>query len=393
MYKLPNINIVNSNYMIADQLDIINEVRAFTDTEIRPFAKEFEENEAIPNDLIKKMAQMGYLGACFPKEYGGLGLNSIAYGQFTEEVGKACSSVRAILTVHSSLVGETILRWGTQEQKSTIIPAMASGKKIAAFALTEPEVGTDAKSVRTTHKKEGNSYIINGKKKWITLGNIADLFIVISSCEGKITAFLIDRETEGVSTKPIKGLLAGRAAHIAEIEFNNVKVPRENILGKEDNGFSYIVNTALDFGRYSIAWGGLAIAQESLECMVSYSRNRKQFGKGLHTFQLIQGMIGDAVTKVRAARALCLNAGKLRTEKSEDAIMETTIAKYYTSVIANEIAKDAVQVHGGNGCYNEYPVERLFREAKILEIIEGTSQIQQEIIANFGFRRYYLRRD
>ena len=206
----------------------------------------------------------------------------------------------------------------------------------------------------------------------------------------KITAFLVDRECEGITTTPIRGLLASRAAHIAEIEFNNVKVPKENILGKEGNGFTYIVNTALHFGRYSVAWGGLAIAQESLEAMVAYSRNRKQFGEKIYTFQLIQGMIGDAVTKIHAARALCLNAGKLRKEKHNDAVLETTIAKYFTSTIANQISSDAVQMHGGNGCYNKYPVERLFREAKILEIVEGTSQIQQQIIASFGLRRYFF---
>lgn len=373
-----------------DQLEIINEVRAFANKEIRPFASEFEEKERIPRELIDKMAKKGYLGACFPKEYGGLELDPIAYGQFTEEVGKACASTRALLTVNTSLVGETILRWGTEKQKNKFLPAIVKGEKLAAFALTEPDVGTDAKSVKTSYKKDSEYYIINGQKKWITFGDIANLFLVIASNEEQITAFLIERETPGITTKPIKGLLAGRAAHIAEIEFKNVRVPKENILCKEGHGFTYVVNTALDYGRYSIAWGGLGIAQESLEAMISYSRNRKQFGKGLYTFQLIQGMIGDAVTKVHAARALCLNAGKLRIEKNNDAVMETTIAKYYTSIIANEIAKDAVQVHGGNGCCNEYPVERLFREAKILEIIEGTSQIQQEIIAKFGLRRYFI---
>jgi alkylation response protein AidB-like acyl-CoA dehydrogenase len=374
------------------QQKIIEEVKDFALNEIRPYASEFEEKECIPRKLINEMAQRGYLAACFPKEFGGLGLDAVYYGLLTEEIGKACASTRSLLTVHTSLVGETILRWGTEEQKNNILPLMARGEKLAAFALTEPEVGTDAKSVRTNYKKNGNCYIINGKKKWITLSDIADLFLVIASDQGRITAFLIDRKSKGITTNPIKGLLANRATHIAEVTFENVLVPEENILGNEGNGFNYIVNSALDYGRYSVAWGGLGIAQAALEEMIFYSRNRKQFNQGLYSFQLIQKMIGDSVTKIHAARALCLNAGKLRKEKNSDAVIETTIAKYFTSTIANQIASDAVQVHGGNGCYNKYPVERLFRESKILEIIEGTSQIQQEIIASFGLRKYYKKR-
>lgn len=368
---------------------IVEEAKAFAAQEIRPFAAQFEESAAIPRELIGKMAEKGYLSACFPKEYGGLELDPVYYGLFTEEIGKACASTRAILTVHTSLVGETLLRWGSEEQKKKWLPLMAGGEKIACFGLTEPDVGTDAKSIQTSYKKDGDKYIINGTKKWITLGNIADIFLVITKGEKGNSAFIVEREMEGLKTTPIQGLLAGRAAHIAEIEFKNVEVPAENLLVKEGSGFTYIVNTALDYGRYSIAWGGLGLVQEAIEAMVSYSRKRKQFGKKIHTFQLIQAMIGDAVTKAHAGRALCLKAGEMRKKGDTGAVMETTIAKYFTSKIAMEITTDAVQVHGGNGCYNKYPVERLFREAKILEIIEGTSQVQQEIIASYGLRQYY----
>ncbi|UCH96568.1 MAG: acyl-CoA dehydrogenase family protein [Candidatus Aminicenantes bacterium] len=371
------------------QREIVEEAKAFADKEIRPFAAQFEENEAIPRELIDKMAGKGFLAPCFPKEYGGLGLDPVYYGLFTEEIGKACASTRAILTVHTSLVGETLLRWGTDEQKKKWLPKMSSGEKIGCFGLTEPNVGTDAKSVQTSCKKQGSKYIINGTKKWITLGDIADFFLIITTGEKGVSAFLLERDMEGVKTTPIKGLLAGRAAHIALIELENVEVPPENLLAKEGSGFTYIVNTALDCGRYSIAWGGLGLCQEALEAMVSYSRKRKQFGKKLYNFQLVQGIIGDAVTKVHAGRALCLRAGELRKKGDANAVMETTIAKYYTSKIAMEITTDAVQIHGGNGCYNRFPVERLFREAKILEIIEGTSQVQQEIIANYGLRQYF----
>ncbi len=382
---------MNSFSMIADpddrQQKIVEAASRFVESEVRPFAGQFEEDGAIPRSLIDKMAARGYLGASFPGEYGGLGLDPVYYGLFTEEFGKGDASTRAILTVHTSLVGEALLRCGNPEQKKKWLPLMVSGEKIGAFGLTEPDVGTDAKSVQTTYRKEGNKYIINGKKKWITLGDIADFFIIITSGEKGNSAFLVERE-RGVKTTPLPGLLAGRAAHIALVELDNVEVPEENLLAKEGGGFSYVVNTALDHGRYSIAWGGLGLCQEALEAMVSYSRKRKQFGKKLYSFQLIQGIIGDAVTQIHAGRTLCLNAGEMRKKGSNDAVMQSTIAKYYTSKIAMEITTNAVQVHGGNGCYNKFPVERLFREAKILEIIEGTSQVQQEIISNYGLRAY-----
>lgn len=370
------------------QENIIEEATKFANTEISPYATEFDANEAIPQNLIDKLALKGYLAATFPKKYGGLELDSVYYGLFTEEIGKACCSTRSLITVHTSLVGESILRWGTEEQKNKWIPLMAKGKVISAFGLTEPDIGTDARNIQTTYIKSKNKYIINGKKKWITFGDRADLFLIVARNDNEISTFLVERNN-GVKSNRISGLLASRAASIAEIELENVEIPEENLLGKEGSGFTYVVNTALDHGRYSIAWSGVAIAQAALEEMVSYSRKRKQFGQKLHNFQFIQGMIGNAVTKIHAARALCLKAGEMRMTKHQDAIIETTIAKYYSSKIAMDITIDAVQVHGGNGCCNKYPVERLFREAKILEIIEGTSQIQQEIISSYGLRKYY----
>ena len=373
----------------TSQQKIVDDAGAFAEKEIQPFAAQFEIDEAVPRDLINKMAEKGYLAATFPESLGGLGMDPVYYGLLSEEIGKACSSTRALLTVHTSLVGEAILRWGKPEQKERWIRPMAKGEKLACFGLTEPDVGTDAKSVKTNYRKDGNTYIINGAKKWITFGDIADLILTVAAGEKGITAFMVEREMPGVKTTPIKGLLASRAAHIAEIEFTEVRVPEENVLGRVGGGFTYIVNTALDHGRYSIAWAGIALAQAAVDAMVTYARQRSQFGKKIYNHQLIQGIIGDAVTKVHAGRALCLRAGELRKANHSSAVIETTIAKYFTSKIAMEVAIDAVQVHGGNGCYNKYPVERFFREAKILEIIEGTSQVQQEIISSYGLRAYY----
>jgi alkylation response protein AidB-like acyl-CoA dehydrogenase len=369
-------------------MNIIEQVKEFVASEIRPFAADFDQNEQLPNELIKKMGSIGLLGACFPLEYGGLDLDPLSYGIVTEEIGKACCSTRSLLTVHTSLVGETILRFGTEKQKNKWLPLMAKGDVIAAFALTEPEIGTDAHSITTTYEISDTDFIINGKKKWITFGNIADIFLVLAANEKQTTCFLVERKFAGISTEPIKGLLANRASHIAEITFNNVHVPKENIIASLGQGFNYVVNYALSAGRYSIAWGGLAIAQEALEAMVKYSKERSQFGDKIYKFQLIQEVIAKAVVKIHAARALCIKVAELRSEGHNEADEETMIAKYFTSKIAMEIATDAVQVHGGNGCYNKYPVERLFREAKILEIVEGTTQVLNLIIAKSALRKY-----
>ena len=370
--------------------EFIKSAKDFVLNEIRPYVVEFENNEGIPRELILKMGKCGYLAATFPEKYGGLGVDAIQYGLLTEIIGKACPSTRALLTVQTSLVGETVLRWGTEQQKSKLLPLIAKGETVVAFALSEPKVGTDAGSVETSYVKYKDGFLINGKKKWITFGGIADVFLLIAvNSQGLSSAFLVDRETKGINVKKINGLLASKATYIAEIEFHDVYITEDKILGVEGGGNKYIVNTALHYGRYSIAWGGLAIAQEALESMVSYSRNRKQFGSKICDFQLIRAMIGDAVTKIHAGRALCLQAGELISNNENEAIIQTCIAKYFISVIANEIASDAVQIHGGNGCINVFPVERLFREAKLLEIIEGTNQIHQKIISDYGLRKYY----
>lgn len=377
-------------FLNEEQRALLESAKAFSKKYIGPYASQFDKEQKLPKDLITLMAEKKYLSATFPKKYGGLELDPVAYGLLTEEIGKHCNNTRGLQTVHVSLVGEALLKYGSPEQIDRWLPQMVSGEKIAAFALTEPDIGSDAKNLNTSYVKKGNKYIINGHKKWISFGEIAGLYLVVARNEEKITTFLVERETEGVEIKPMKGLLAGRASHIAEIIFKNVIVSENEIIGNVGAAFSSVVATALDHGRYSIAWGGVALAQAALEAMVSYSKKRTQFGEKIRSFQLIKQMIGDAVTEVHAARALCLSAGRLREDNSPDAINETCIAKYFSSKIAMNIAINAVQSHGGNGCCDKYPVERYFRDAKILEIIEGTSQIQQQIISNYGIRKYWI---
>jgi alkylation response protein AidB-like acyl-CoA dehydrogenase len=373
---------------ISQQEKIINEIGRFADEEIRPRAGQLDRSEELPRDIINKMAEKKLLLASLPEKYGGLGLDTVHYGFLTEEIAKACCSTAGLITVQCSLVGETLLKCGSEYLKDKWLPLLASGKKIGAFALSEPNIGSNARDVQTNYEQKSEGFILNGRKKWISFGDIAGIFIVIASSGSERTAFIVEREMDGLKTSPMKGLLARRASHVAEVELNDVYVPKENIIGRPGAGFPYVVGTALDHGRYSIAWSGVAVAQEALDNMVTYSRNRKQFDKKLCEFQLIQGMIADSVTKIHAARALCIRAGQLRQQGDSNAVTETTIAKYFTSKIAMEVATDAVQVHGGNGCSSSFPVERLFREAKVLEIIEGSSQIQQQMIAKYGLRQY-----
>ncbi|WP_054739357.1 acyl-CoA dehydrogenase family protein [Cellulosilyticum ruminicola] len=368
---------------------ILIEAEKFVNEVLRPNASKFEEQGYIDNEVIQEMAERGFLGAILPTEYGGLGLNALDYGYFTEIIGKACCATRTLLTVHTSLVGETILKLGSSEQKERYLYDIAQGKKIGCFALSEPETGTDATAVKTTYREEEDAYVINGSKKWISFGALADIFLVIAANEKTVTAFIVEKSMQGIKVEPMKGMLAGRAAQMAHITFDEVKVPKENVLGRIGAGFNFVANTALFYGRYSIAWAGLALSERALEEMVTYSRKREQFGKKIGEFQLVREMIADAVTKVHAARSLCIHVGQLRNENHRDQVMETNVAKYYTSKIANQVTADAVQVFGGNGCWNEYAPERLFREAKVLEIIEGTSQVQQMMIANYGLHKYY----
>ncbi len=375
------------------QKSILIKATEYAERVIRPQAGEFDRKEFLPREIIDSMASLGLLGAAIPQKYGGLGLDPLYYGQLTEIIGKVCSSTRSLLTVHTSLVGETLVKLANPAQRERFLPDLARGTKLACFALSEPNTGTDASSVKTTYKKIGDVFILNGRKKWITFAGIADLFLVIAADEetNKVSAFLVDAKMPGIEVIPMSGLLGNRAAYTAEIVFNNVEVAEGNVLCNLGEGFSFVVNTALFYGRYSIAWAGLAIGQAALEEMVSYARKREQFGEKIGKFQLVQGIIADAVTQVHAARALCNKAGEAFLAGDDSAVMDTNIAKYFTSKIAHKVASDAVQIFGGNGFWNQYPVERLFRESRLLEIIEGTSQIQQVMIANYGMRKYRKR--
>ncbi|MEO4052789.1 acyl-CoA dehydrogenase family protein [Solibacillus sp. CAU 1738] len=364
----------------AEQLKYQESFRNFVKTEIIPFAAKNDRTEYLPTELVEKVAKKGYLGATISEKYGGLGYDMITLGLLNEEVGRGCSSTRALLTVHG-MVAVAIEKWGTEEQREYWLPKMAKGEIIGAFGLTEPKIGSDAKSIETSAVLSDGNYILNGSKKWITMGQIADIFIVFAKLEGNPTAFLVEKNRQGFSTKKIHGLMGVRASMIAELFMDNCYIPEENMIGRAGTGLSHVALSCLDYGRYTIAWGCVGIGQECIEESVLYANKRKQFGCTLSQNQLIQKMITEMVVNVKAARLMCLNAGYLKEIGDPETIIETWKAKYFASTMINKVAGDALQIHGANGFSQEYPVERYYRDAKINEVIEGTTQMHEILIA------------
>ena len=300
--------------------------RAFVNQEIVPNADRYHLEERTPSDIIKKLAQQGYMGGVLPQDYGGGGMDMITFGLLIEQIGSGCSSLRSLLTVHC-MVAHTILKWGSASQKEYWLPKMASGEIIAAFALSEPDVGSDAKSVQTTATPSGDAYVLNGQKKWITYGQIADVFLVFAQCEGKPAAFLVERNRLGLLTKPIFGLSGTRASMLAEVYLNECRIPKENLVCRVGFGFSHVASTALNHGRYSVAWGCVGIAQACLEACIRYTSERKQFGDYLKNHHLIRQMITEMISNVKAARLLCYQAGYLQDINEPSALPMHTLFK------------------------------------------------------------------
>ncbi|KQN99834.1 acyl-CoA dehydrogenase family protein [Paenibacillus sp. Leaf72] len=361
-----------------------NEFSAFVDSEMAPLADLNDSEERIHPDMLRKMAEAGYLGSMLPKKYGGMELDNVTLGILNEEAGRGCSSARSLLTVHG-MVSLAILRWGTEQQQSNWLPKLATGSTLAAFGLTEPNAGSDAKSIETTAELDGDEYVLNGRKKWITIAQIADLFLIFAKVGGQPAAFLVERERIGVSVLPMSGLLGARGSMIAEVVLSDCRIPQENLLGKLGMGLTHIALPCLDYGRYTIACGCVGLAQACLEASLEYGSTRVQFGRPLRDNQLIQKMIAEMAVQVKAARMLCYKVGYLRDSGDPDSIMETWTAKYFASTMLGKITSDTVQIHGANGCHSGYPVERYFRDAKINEIIEGTSQMHEMLIAEQQF--------
>lgn len=354
--------------------------RQFVLEHITPHADRWDREERVPSELIGGLREHGYLGSPLPVEAGGGGLDAITYGLLTEELARGCSSVRSLLTVHD-MVALAVWRWGNRELKAKVGTRAARGELLCALALSEPDAGSDAAGVQSEARAAGDGYVLHGRKKWITYGQIADLFLTLVRCEGKLTAFLVPADAQGFTRRPLRGIVGTRASLLAELEFDQCFIPASHLVGRVGFGLSHVVGAALDHGRYSVAWGSVGIAQACLDACLEYTSVRKQFGVELSEHQLVQRKLTNMITDTRAARLLCYRAGYLRQVGDPGAASETLVAKYFASKAAVRAANDAVQLHGANGLTEDYPVARYLRDAKVMEIIEGSTQIQQMSIA------------
>ena len=356
--------------------------REFCEREIAPHARDWDRAEELDRGLVPKLAAAGYLGATIASEYGGMGLDTVSYCLLMEELGRADSSVRGIVSVNLGLVGKTIAKWGTEEQKREWLPQLASGDALGCYALTEPGSGSDPASLVTRAERDGDDWLLSGSKIFITLGSWAGLALVFSRSDGEgargLTCFLVPTDSAGFSASPIKGKLGLRAQDTAELFLDGVRVPDSSRLGAEGDGFK-VAMSALDNGRISLAAGCVGIAQGCLDACIKYAGERRQFGKTISSFQLVQELLADMSVELEAARLLTWRAALL-ADSGERHTLESSVAKYYASEVSVRAANAAVQVHGGYGYVDEYPVGKYLRDARVTTLYEGTSQIQKLII-------------
>ncbi|RLF59065.1 MAG: acyl-CoA dehydrogenase [Thermoplasmata archaeon] len=360
-------------------------VREFAEKEVAPIAAELDEKEEYPIKTLEKMSKLGLLGVIIPQEYGGAGLDTISYEIVVEEISRKCASTGVVTSVHNSLAAWPIMKYGTEEQKKKYLPILAKGEKIGAFAATEPNAGSDLGAMATTAVLKGDKYIINGDKTFITSGPVAGIIIIFAVTDKEagakgISAFIVESDMKGYKVGSIFEKLGINASQTSELIFENMEVPKENLLGAEGDGFKIALKT-LDGGRIGIAAQAVGIAQAALDESIEYSKQRQQFGRPIAKFQAIQWMIADMATSIEAARLLVLNAAYKKDQGSGRYSKEAAMAKLFASETAMDAVLKAVQIHGGYGYTKEYTVERLFRDAKITEIYEGTSEVQRMVIA------------
>ncbi|WP_437621824.1 acyl-CoA dehydrogenase family protein [Sorangium sp. So ce1151] len=363
------------------------EFQQFVDQHVVPFADEFHRTQRTPPEVVRTLSERGYLGLSIPKQFGGGGRDAITLGLLAGALGRGCSSLRSLLTVHT-MVAHAIWRWGTQAQKEAWLPKLASGTRLGALALSEPNAGSDAKSVATRISEDGESFVLDGHKTWTTYGEIATLFLLIGRTQEGPTALLVERETAGLRTELITDLIGVRASMTASVRLDGCRVPKENLLGRRALGVSHVASAALDLGRYTVAWGCVGILDACLQASVAYTNQRKQFDVLLKEHQLVRCMVSDMLTDFRAAKLLCLEAGRLRDAKDPGALEAASIAKYFASTAAMRAASNAVQIYGANGCSGDYPLQRYLGDAKVMEIIEGSTQIQQVTLAEYAYQEY-----
>ncbi|MGL4739559.1 MAG: acyl-CoA dehydrogenase [Sarcina sp.] len=373
------------NFQLTREQELVRQmVREFAINEVKPIAAEIDETERFPMENVKKMAELGMMGIPFKTEFGGAGGDTLSYIIAVEELSKVCGTTGVILSAHTSLCASLIDQFGTPAQKAKYLTPLAKGEKVGAFGLTEPNAGTDAAGQQTTAKLDGDNYILNGSKIFITNGGVAETFIVFAMTDKSqgtrgISAFIVEKAFEGFSIGKKEDKLGIRASSTTELIMENCIVPKENLIGKEGKGFGIAMKT-LDGGRIGIAAQALGIAEGALEEAVNYMKERKQFNRPLAAFQGLQWMIAEMDTKVEAAKNLVYKAACLK-EAGKPYSVEAARAKLFAAEVAMDVTTKAVQIFGGYGYTKEYPVERMMRDAKITEIYEGTSEVQKMVIA------------
>ncbi len=372
------------DFDLTDEQRLIKQTaREFTDKELIERTRENARNHHFDLDLVKKIADQGYLGAIVPQEYGGAGLDYLSYGLIVEEIGRGDSAIRTVISVQTSLVCSAILKWGTEEQKHHYLPKLCSGEWLGCFGLTEPDTGSDAANQKTRAKKTDTGWLISGAKMWISMGNYAKVALIFAQTDPELgykglACFLVDTDQPGYKAQTIEHKMGLHASDTASIALEDVEVSDEQMLGGIGDGFK-VAMSALDSGRYSVAAGCVGICQGCVEESVKYAKEREQFGRPIASFQLVQAMIADMVLKTDASRMLVWRAGFLK-DQGRPNTLETSVAKLHATEASLECANLAIQIHGGAGYVDDHPVERYFRDARVTTLYEGTSQIQKLII-------------
>ncbi len=374
------------DFDIPEELQLLaRTVREFVETRLHPLEQKIEEDDRIPDDVMKEMASLGFFGLPFPEEYGGAAAGDLGYCLALEQFGRASAAFSNLIGAHTSIGSMSIFLGGTEEQKKRYLPDLTAGRRIAAFSLTEPSSGSDAASIQTTARKSGDRWLLSGTKIWVTNGPIADVVVVYAAndrakgARGGITAFIVEKRFKGFRVGRIDHKMGLRGSMTGELVFEDCEVPEENVLGQVGAGFRTALG-ALDIGRVSLAAGAVGTSQYLLELAIAHAKRRTQFGKPIASNQAIQWMLADSAMEIQAARLMVYDAA-WKLDRGLRASREAAMVKVYASELANRVADRALQIHGGMGYMKDSPVERAYRDTRILRIYEGTSEVQRMIIA------------
>ncbi|GAB4210240.1 MAG: acyl-CoA dehydrogenase family protein [Roseiflexaceae bacterium] len=374
-------------YRFPEELKLLRQtIRDFADKQIAPIAREIDEQERVPFEVLKKAGELGLMGLPFPEQYGGADVGITGYCILMEELNRKCASTATIIGAHAQLCAMSIYLGGNDEQKDKYLRPLNDGRKLGAWALTEPNAGSDAAHIRTIAEQRGGEWVINGSKMWITNGSFADVIVVFAATDknlgarGGITAFIVEKDFPGFKVGKVEEKMGLRASHTASLFFEDLRVPKENVLGQVGYGFATAMRT-LDIGRCGLGASSLGSAKEAYELALKYSIERQQFGRAIADFQAIQFKLADMITKIYAMEQMVYDCAA-KVDRGENATLESSIVKLFSTEAASQIIDEAIQIHGGMGFSRELPLERMYRDARVTRIFEGTNEIQRHVIAS-----------